>query len=668
MILRRGRKTTGLGAGDHLRGALCAILMLFPAAEGGSAPHQGGLPDASPLPPGKTDPPIQVVAKGRDDRGYDCEHVRLELVLDFGARRLRGEVRHAIAATRLLETLDLDFTDSLHVLRVRLGGREALFRHEGRKLLIEMDPPLPPGAREEVRISYAGRPPRDGLLGFSFQSRDGVPAAYTLSEPSSASSWWPCKDVPDDKVTAEIVLTVPDTLYAGSNGLLVSDEADDAVEGRRIMTWREDYPIAPYLISVACTNYEPFTDTYRSADGRTLPLLYLPYPEHREAAERSWGRIPLMLAAFEERFGPYPFHGEKYGMAEFSWGGAMENQTLTSYGEYLVDGTDANDWVVAHELAHQWWGNMVTLASWEHMWLNEGFARYSEALWYESQSGGEAYREWIRSMWRPPEWFPGALVPPDYIFNATVYLKGAWVLHMLRGVLGDRLFFQGLRSWGESHAFANATTEDLVSLFQEVSNRDLGWFFDRWVYGTGMPAYDLFWSLAAGDSWPILELRVEQIQPEPPFSMPIEIEIQDSERTYRVSIQDSLRSQTFRIPVRLAPAAIRFDPDDWILKELRMVVGPASIAGAGETRVRLAPWPSPGRPPFTIPLGACPAGSLIEVLDPLSRRVWSLRNPGVQEVLWDGRDDEGRLVSPGIYFVRRPAGDTRGRGRICVIR
>jgi aminopeptidase N len=462
-------------------------------------------------------------------------------------------------------------------------------------------------------------------------------------------------------MTATMVIDVPDTLYAGSNGLLVEDTAAD---GRRRMTWRESYPIAPYLISIACTNYRSFEGTHTGQDGRILPLLYLAYPEDLADAQSSWARTAEMIGALENRFGPYPFYGEKYGMAEFSWGGGMEHQTLTSMGEYYIDGTDANDWVVAHELAHQWWGDMVTPASWDHIWLNEGFARYAEALWFESRWGIEAYRDWMRALWRPS--FPGAIVPPDYLFNATVYQKGAWVLHMLRGVLGPEVLFPALRTYAERHAYANVTTDDLVAALEEISGRDLDWFFDEWVYGTGRPAYFTSYEVEPGPDGAILNLTITQAQDEPPFRMPLEFGITDALGSYRVTVQDSLRIQSFRIPVRLAPQIVEIDPDDWVLKD--SINGSGAPDASGEPSRTAMAWPSPGSPPYRIAIGPGSESRAIAIYDAAGRRVASVAPGGAPIAVWDGRDDLGRELPSGLYLARE-VGAAGGRAcRVWVTR
>ncbi len=606
---------------------------------------------------GKLLPGAPAIALERDDSGYDCLDVELGLRLDFDRRRIEGRAVHRIRAVAAMETLRLDLTDSLEVLSVWRGPASTEFLHQNREIAISLDPPLLPGEEAQIAIRYGGHPPYEGLLGFSFQDRNGVPAAYTLSEPSSSSSWWPCKDHPGDKLTATIILEIPDTLFAGSNGALVSDET---AHGRRTMVWREEHPIAPYLVSVACTNYEVFEDLYQGEQGEPLPLLYLAYPEDRADAEISWGRTPAMIAAFEERFGPYPFAGEKYGMAEFSWGGAMEHQTLSSMGEYSVDGTEDFDWLVAHELAHQWFGDMITPKSWDHIWLNEGFARYAEALWAESRGGIEAYRDAMRGMWRPN--FPGAVVPPDYLFNSTVYHKGAWVLHMLRWIVGERALFEILERYRGEHAYSNADTEDFIRVCEDTCARGLRWFFDPWVYGTGRPIYVATSEFLPPDR---LRLTIEQTQPEDPYAMPIEFEIRDALGEYRLVVRDSLRVQSFEIAVRAEPTHVKIDPDDWILKDS---LGGSGVADPPVVSLLLGrPFPSPGAPPFRIPWAGPPREARVEVIDPSGRRLRSLQATAAGAT-FDGRDASGRPLPSGLYLLRVAGEETGATRRVWIVR
>ncbi|MBD3163298.1 MAG: hypothetical protein GF346_12535 [Candidatus Eisenbacteria bacterium] len=627
-----------------------------------------GTAGAQPRPP---DDPVSLMGKrGQSralpaamDRGFDCLDLHLSLDLDFERETIYGRATHRFRATAPLDSLRLDLTDSLEVLRCWAGTAAAGYAHRDRILTVSLEPALEPGEEVAVTIEYAGHPPEEGLLGFSFERRDGIPAAYTLSEPYGSSSWWPCKDRPDDKMTATIELEVPASLYAGSNGVLVSDRIED---GRRTMTWRESFPIAPYLVSVAATNYAVGTDVYVGATGEPLPLLYLAYPEHFDLALGSWGRTGAMIGAFEERFGPYPFPGEKYGMAEFSWGGAMEHQTLTSYGEYAIDGTDHNDWLVAHELAHQWWGDLVTPASFDHIWLNEGFARFSEAIWFESQLGFEAgYRAWIHGMRR--ESFPGPIVPPEFLFNTTVYLKGAWVLHMLRGVLGDEGFFDGLNLYADRHAYGNADTEDLCAAFEEATGRPLGWFFDQWIYRPGRPAYAYEYEVTGPPEDLLLVLTISQVQDGLPYRMPLELEIRDALGTSLHVLEDSLREQTFEIPIRLPSIELELDPNDWVLHG---GAGQVSVDPVGPETARALgqPHPSPGSPPFRIPTGPHLIGEEIEILDPTGRRVRTLHAPAGPVVVWDGRDEAGRPAASGVYLVRRAGDRSAGARKLWLVR
>jgi hypothetical protein len=306
---------------------------------------------------------------------------------------------------------------------------------------------------------------------------------------------------------------------------------------------------------------------------------------------------------------------------------------------------------------------MVTLAGWDHMWLNEGFSRYAETLWFESVEGMQGYREWIRNMWRPH--FPGAIVPPDQIFNLTVYHKGAWVLHMLRGLLGDEDFFASLQHYAEEHAYQNACTEDFVRACEQVSGRELDWFFDQWVYRTGRPHYEFSWEVEETDGAYVLHLALTQTQAEPPFKMPIEFEVTDPLGGYRFGIEDSLRVQEFRIPVRLPPDELRIDPGDWILRDSFGLTG---VEPAEPIRLTIGrPYPSPGRPPFRIPIGASPGSGSIQIFDSRGRRVATLGIEGTPTVTWDGRDASGHRLPAGIYLLKLDPGGSAPVHRITIL-
>jgi aminopeptidase N len=325
---------------------------------------------------------------------------------------------------------------------------------------------------------------------------------WTLSQPYGAPAWWPCKDIPDDKADSVFLnITVSNNLVVASNGLLMGITPQSG--SRHTYHWEHHYPISTYLVSLAITDYAEFSNWYVSASGDSMELTYYVYPEQLAEAQEDFSVTPDMVAAFAVLFGEYPFINEKYGMASFPWGGAMEHQTMTSYGAGLITGTHQFDWLNAHELAHMWFGDCITMKYWSHIWMNEGFASYAEALWAESRGGWPAYHNYLLS--QDPGFFQGSLWVEDSLnvgalFSGTVYDKGSWTLHMLRGVLGDAVFFDALHTYATDPDFyyGNARTEDFQAVCEAVSGTNLDWFFQEWVYRAGRPNYIYSWEASGG--------------------------------------------------------------------------------------------------------------------------------------------------------------------------
>jgi len=315
-----------------------------------------------------------------DDQPVDVTHYRLRIRLAFDTGAISGTVTISGKATSTLDTITINAAKNLSVGALRLDGQPRDFRRRKNHIDVSFPAPIPSGRSFAVEVDYQGSPIISGnLAGGMLAANHGpenTPVIATLSEPYAAPTWWPCIDTPTDKATAEIEVTVPQEYAAASNGTLQKTEAN--ADGTATYFWREDYPITTYLISVAATNYVRFDDTYTARDGVTrMPLVYYVYPEHLAQAQQKFPVTRTAMEIFAEMFGEYPFLEEKYGMAEFPWGGAMEHQTMTSMGASHVGSGSTSRSIIAHELAHQWWGNLVTMSSWNDIWLNEGFATYS---------------------------------------------------------------------------------------------------------------------------------------------------------------------------------------------------------------------------------------------------------------------------------------------------
>jgi hypothetical protein len=280
------------------------------------------------------------------------------------------------------------------------------------------------------------------------------------------------------------------------------------------------------------------------------------------------------LIHFSTLFGEYPFVNERYGHAIFPQGGGMEHQTCTSLGSNLIRGDHRYDWLVAHELAHQWWGDAVGPADWRETWLNEGFASYSEALWAEHLGGATSLRSYMASFDTRP--FCGTIWNSSCdIFGDTIYNKGAWVLHMLRHVIGDTAFFEGLRNYYNDFTYRSATTPDLQAVMESAGGRSLASFFTRWVYQTGEPSYRWGWSTAFTNSGWVTYVRIEQVQGGGLFEMPVDVRVATASGTSTFVLQTAAAGQSFTLPPQPArPTSVALDPDLWILKSATQVALP----------------------------------------------------------------------------------------------
>ena len=328
--------------------------------------------------------------------------------------------------------------------------------------------------------------------------------------------------------------------------------------------WTERYPISTYLVSITTYPYTKWVDEYIGLNGDPLPLEYYVYPDNYNLVYENYSKTKEMIEVFADKFGEYPFMGEKYGHVEFGRGGGMEHQTISSMGGY-------SEWLIAHELGHQWWGNLVTCESFHHIWLNEGFARFSEAIWEEHVGGQEAYINY----WNNHTYYgSGTIYVEDpnttsQIFNGNLsYNKAGWVLHMLRGVMGDDAFFSTLKSYGsnDSLAYASASTEDFKLVCESQSGLNLETFFQQWIYGEYYPKYALSWEISETQE---LIVRIQQTQSWQYFEMPIDIKIIHSGQTTVITVQNNEPLQDYNLGyVDFIPDNILLDPNNWILKEV----------------------------------------------------------------------------------------------------
>jgi hypothetical protein len=379
-------------------------------------------------------------------------------------------------------------------------------------------------------------------------------------------------NIPEDKATMDLHITCPQAYTPVSNGLL--DSVVTHANGTHTYHWRETHPMATYLASICCTNYQVVRGTYTALDGETaMEVAHYLYPENFAAESPALAATIEEIEFFAETFGEYPFLNEKYVTASHNDTSGMEHQTCTSLpGRDLVATTNYPPGYGRrniHELSHMWFGDLITMKHFDHLWLNEGFATYCEALFYEHQSGAATYHSYVDA-WSVSDSLPLVNSNADAFTGSLVYRKGAWVLHMLRHVVGDEDFFAAVRNYvaNPSLRYGNALSIDLQNEFEAQSGMDLDYFFSEWLYRAGRPAYRWSWSTRTEGASNILQVRIQQTQSSEAYSMPVDIEVTDLQgNVWTEVVFNDQKTQTLEIDLGAAvPMQVRFDPDNWILK------------------------------------------------------------------------------------------------------
>jgi aminopeptidase N len=526
-------------------------------------------------------------------RTIDQEHVRLTLKFDFEKQRIEGQNNLALVLFEPASSIELDAAgmkiERLTLITGAAGQRseEAVkFRHAGDKLTVELGREHPAGAALELAIAYTIERPEHGAH-FVVPDRDEPSQprmVWTQSEPEYARYWFPCFDHPSDRVTSEIIATVPSQYGTLSNGVLEKKEQNP--DGTTTWHWRQAKSHVPYLMSMVAGDFEVLEQSW---DG--IPIhSYVPRGRLAEAA-RSFEKTPAMMRLFTEKIGvryPWPKYAQ-ICVDEYGWGG-MEHTSATTLNLSTLHDERAHldvssDNLVAHELAHQWWGDLLTCKDWGEIWLNESFATYFATIWTEHDLGwDEAAFERAKeaddyfgedARYRRPivSYRYGS---PEDVFDSHAYPKGARVLHMLRFELGDAAFWRAIRRYAEVNQFRTVETADLRRSIEDSTGQGLNWFFDQWIHGGGHPEFDVAWDWDAAAKQ--VRLTVKQTQKvdatTPLFRTSVEIEIappMGEPAIRRVTL--SKAEETFHFDAAERPARVCFDPRDWVLKRLTFTKG-----------------------------------------------------------------------------------------------
>jgi aminopeptidase N len=634
-----------------------------------SAAAPSGPPD--PAPPGMQEK--KQALKGSPDSdsdptaGFDALHYRLDLRFPLVSSRFSGTMTMTGKSLRPdLSAIGLHAA-GLTIRSVSVGDETAAFIESGGLLSVTL--PRHPAMNDtfRVRVDYAAEP--NGVGFFYYDS-----CAYTMSEPSDARAWFPCKDVPWDKATAEMIVTVPAGVEAASNGLLRSRTRSD--DGKwETFDWRTDLPVSTYLMCVTMSrNYARWSDWNVFAGGDSLESQYYIFKRDSSKAREDFLHMTDAIAFFSERFGPYPF--EKYGMAEvapFAYGG-MEHQTMTTFNSHWIRGDRSVEDGFVHELAHSWWGDAVTLDDWPDIWLNEGFATYCEALFSENLYGKESFLSLVEVM--RSTYFNQAKAndfavynpSPGDLFNWGIeYNKGGFVLHMLRKTVGDEAFWKILRTYFETYRYRNASTEDFRNVCESVYGETLDWFFNEWIYQAGYPTFDYSWEIRPADgSGASVQMTLRQINPPRiPFRLPLDFRAEGvSSGTRDTTVWIRRETETFEWRIPFHPDTVILDPENAALAQFeRKSAIPDTVKEMHEDYSMRPIYPNPFNKnasvivDSSIPFSIGTRNVRLCVYNLLGLKVRTLASsirtdaPSFTRE-WDGSDDSGRSLPSGVYVIR----------------
>ena len=431
---------------------------------------------------------------------YDVRHYDLDLRVEPSQQRIDGTNTVSVEILEPIDFFEINLDSRLEVVSVKSAGVSCAFHHTDDVIAIELREQWKVGERHQVTIIYGGqpkvalRPPWvDGFVWSETPS--GAPWIGVTGQLDAGDSWWPCKDHPSDEPDdgMDIALTVPVGLVGLSNGKHVGEVENQ--DGTITTSWRVSYPINNYLVTVNIAPYVRIEERYHGIDG-TLDeaLVFWAVPEYETYARTMWGQMPRILEVLGRRFGEYPFFEDKFAVAHAPFYG-MEHQTVVAYGALFTDNEFGFDDLLLHEVAHEWWGNKITVSDFADFWIQEGFATYAEALFVLDTLGESRYLDYMaRIRQRIDGLHPvirGQNLTAAQAYSNDIYFKGAWVLHSLRWLLGDDDFFPIVWRFANdsNSAYGLVSSRDLARLVYEVSGREIGWFWERYLLKADEPRW-----------------------------------------------------------------------------------------------------------------------------------------------------------------------------------
>lgn len=499
----------------------------------------------------------------RASTNFDIKYYRCEWETDPAVRYIKGKITSYFVFTSAADFILFDLMDALHVDSVKANNSLLSYTQQNNSLKIKFKSVKDMGTLDSVSVYYQGIPPNTGFGSFVNTLHVGIPVMWTLSEPYGSRDWWPCKNGLDDKADSiDVFITAPSEYTAVSNGLRQSVTISGA---NKITHWKHRYPIASYLVCMAVTNYAEFENHVQIGNVNLLMQTFC-YPESLALFQSKTPLVLESLKYFSQIFGPYPFIKEKYGHVQFGWGGGEEHQTST----FIVT-PDEN--LMAHELAHQWFGDKITCASWQHIWLNEGFATHLASMNMENKyplTVTPTRKNEINSITSLPggSVFVDDTTNVNRIFDSRLtYTKGSHLLYMLRWILGDSVFFKGVNNYFHDSliGYGFVTTKDLQRNLEEASGKKLDYFFNDWFYGQGYPSYHVQWSQIGND---YVKIKMDQITSHPSvkfFALPVALLFKNATQQKTIVIDNKNNNEIFFKNIGFVADTVIIDPEYWLI-------------------------------------------------------------------------------------------------------
>jgi len=513
-------------------------------------------------------------------KDYDLEHSRIALSFDLDQKKVIGDVTHTLTILRDTQSITFD-SAGLQIQSVTLNEAAATFETSEDKLRVALPKPAKPGEKFTVEIKYQGKPAKGLFFVLPDKEYPNRPSQiWTQGESEDTHYYLPTYDYPNDRLTTETILIVPAGWLTVSNGKLIS--VTEAGGGLKTWTWRESQPSSTYLFSVVAGEFAEARDSWRN-----IPVTYYAPKDRADRLTVNYGRTPAMIDLFSKKLGvDYPWEKYAQSMVDDFVAGGMENSSATTntssslrHAKLVPEYPEDEDPLISHELAHQWFGDLVTCKDWGHVWLNEGFATFMESVWTEAHFGKDFadYERWETSR----RWFSmtGLYAKPivrhDFDdsseFDENVYAKGGWVLYMLRHQLGEDAFYAGLKHYLEVNRGKNVVTADLTKAIEEATHTNVDQFFSQWIYGAGAPKLDVSYTFDEARKQVILTVKQTQKREGYVglFRFPVDVEITNSSGPKLYNLVVSKESESFSMPSETAPRMVLFDKGTQILKTVQ---------------------------------------------------------------------------------------------------